>query len=361
MNHIKNRKLIINSFIAAISGAILITLIFYISSSSNDNLSGKDTIAIVGGKVEYSYDSAGFMLTKKTGDNYTICGIVNIKPNLAITASNCVSNFDDAFVGYEQDITRLEDTIDIVDIALMSSDDIDLSKDLAIVELDEKVTDLARITSPKLGCNYKLVGYGQDRDDSKTAIVGIKKSIDVCIKEVDDYTFLLESEYGGGVCFGDSGSPIYERGTHKVVGVISTILVPQFQLTDCVRGNEAVAVRVDNYLTTVALLDDNEDIDQNIFSDNLNLNNNSISVNISNSEDNYKLNFEPNEITESDLDKLDIFFNEILSNNDYNLDDKLLNIISYSQLLAITGFIFSAFIFLYSMKKLISGRSSNSK
>ncbi len=229
---------------------IMIGIIFVIM---RDNLAPDDSSAIYGGKPEAGYLSAGFLASYKernTGAYELVsCGLVYLSSNQAITAGHCIKEDNTIKVGtgnYNSDINANVE----VNEAIIHPDwnEEDRSFDIAKIFFeDTENLELATVTTPATGCNYIIVGYGLSDGEDQDNTLRERKSIDLCIDAMTDKLIYISS-VSGGVCFGDSGSPIFVKDTNEVVAVLSAVFISDQENNEtCDYGNTALGVRLDAY------------------------------------------------------------------------------------------------------------------
>jgi V8-like Glu-specific endopeptidase len=207
--------------------------------------SSKNASAIIDGREEKGYPSAAYMLTRSQLGRLRECGAAIIEGNRAVSAAHCVEPGVDAFIG----VDRADATRNLVSTAITihpawASAQIS-NNDLVVISLaDVRQTEVAKIGSPRIGCDYVIVGYGEDQN----GINGLRKSADVCIDRVNEYDMELHGA-DGTACFGDSGSPVFRKGTNEVVAVISQIVTTAD--APCSRNDTIRATRLDSNLNKV--------------------------------------------------------------------------------------------------------------
>lgn len=195
-----------------------------------NDLSSKDSSAIVGGKLEKGYPFAGYLLADLGNNRLNVCGGAFLTADLFLTAAHCVNNTISIVVGLNEfsddtyNITEVKEFEIYPDWGISQATSIDQSAgDLAILKLKEPKTELsqfAEMTVAQIGCNYEVIGYGQTGESTPSYLNRQRKSATLCIEEIYDKVMLAKGQ-DGGLCFGDSGSPVFEKGTNKLVGIMS--------------------------------------------------------------------------------------------------------------------------------------------
>ena len=80
----------------------------------------------------------------------------------------------------------------------------------------------------------------------------LRKSAQLCITDINSKTFKITGTGDSGICFGDSGSPIYEEGTNRVVGFVASIVSEDDKTKNpCSFNNVAIGVRADANLALI--------------------------------------------------------------------------------------------------------------
>lgn len=215
------------------------------------NQSPTDSEALFGGSVESGYPSAGFLITDNRNGGSKYCGYVAINARVGITAGHCVDDASGMYLGkgeFSFDKTKLIK----VDKAVQKSGWADSKlrpDDFAVLNFrnsDGYLRDYAEVASPVEGCRYRVVAYGRTEDPSSIANPP-RKSAALCASEITSKVFTVTG-YGTGLCFGDSGSPVFYEGTNKVVGVIASIIKKDGDNNEnpCSFSNTAIVVRVDS-------------------------------------------------------------------------------------------------------------------
>jgi len=204
---------------------ILIITTFRIGDEVLKNIALKDSGALFGGKLENSYEYAGYFILDKNNGSYKICGTAFVSPTQAITAAHCIDN-GEAYVGVGKFSNNQNDYISVIDINVhpqWEKSDI-VGNDMALLTLAKPVylNEYAELGEASPGCNYLIVGYGQQ--DEETNFKPLRKSAELCVEELSDLNESISfNGKDGGLCFGDSGSPIFEKGTNKFVTIASRI------------------------------------------------------------------------------------------------------------------------------------------
>lgn len=238
--------------------ALSITAV-YVGSQITEDQSSEDSSAIVGGRIETGYPAAGYMLSNKGDNLFDYCGLVNVNPGTVITAAHCLDDTRGISLGFADFTAEANDQYPVTRLYRNTGWEVkDVRKDFAVLEYEvdqSSLESVASIGTPREGCDYRVVGYGRESTNENQSLESRpRKSARVCIDEVDARVFYLVGDTGG-ICFGDSGSPVFREDTNTVIGVISSIVSERGSTDPCFVGNRAVAVRADvsynEYISTV--------------------------------------------------------------------------------------------------------------
>lgn len=231
-----------------LSLGIIVVLGMYVR---NVQISAQESSALYGGQAEAGYPSAGFLIGYMNTSPSELCGIVYLNSSTAISAAHCLDKSTTFTSGVGALTVNRASLYDVVATSQHPEwDHRKSANDIARITMDQRSSGLlagvsAKIVSPKESCNYRIVAYGRTESDTAggLSLTRERKGADVCITYFDDNLLYINSGKGG-VCVGDSGSPIYEKDTNNVVGIISAIIVKDKQQS-CYIGNTAIAVRLD--------------------------------------------------------------------------------------------------------------------
>lgn len=227
----------------------LFTCLFLLYQETGE-VSVKHSDAIYGGKLEEGYESASYIFSYNfDSDLVSTCGTVLLNDSTAITAAHCIDENASIYLG-TKDFSVNPNQNYIVSNAQTNAKwkgSGTVEFDLAVIKPRDKISgisEFAVISAPKEGCNYEIVGYGQTEiEDDLDPNQKLRKSTEICIESFTDELLFIKSK-DGGVCFGDSGSPIFEKGTNKIVGLLSAIYSNDKDDADCRLNNKAIAVNI---------------------------------------------------------------------------------------------------------------------
>lgn len=234
-------------------GLILVIALFGFVSYRlvNTRLESENSDALYGGELEVGYPSAGFLIGKTSKGGTSTCGFAAISSNMGITAGHCIDDIVSIRVGKGNFSQVDADTLPVIRAfqkdAWVTSHI--RSQDFAVIHYDGAgfFTSFAEVASPVEGCHAKVVAYGRTEDPAES-ILKPRKSATVCVSDINSTTFEIIGE-SSGICFGDSGSPIYAAGTNQIIGIVVSIIKPEgleSSAEACAIGNRATVVRVDS-------------------------------------------------------------------------------------------------------------------
>jgi hypothetical protein len=216
-----------------------------------NDLSPEESKALYGGVVDNNlHPYAGYLISYGTDSQASICGTVYLSQDIAISAAHCFQDKVITYLGYSIFNFNSDQNFLAVDRQLHPNwDGKNVEADLAVINLPKEffeIKEYAQIGSPGYGCNYEVIGYGKtENDTSEINLNKLRKKATFCIEEIDANVFKMRGQ-DGGICFGDSGSPVFEKGTNKVIGVISSIVkTKQSDTNPCSVANVALARRLD--------------------------------------------------------------------------------------------------------------------
>lgn len=246
-------------FLATSLGAFYLIVI-----TIDDDLEFGDTFALFGGEEERGYLSAGYLISYEDASSFKTCGFSALSNNIGITAGHCVDNSSRIEIG--RGFFNLNSAANVNVIRGVQKEGWVTNKervnDFAILIYNAPpgyFGDFAEIGSPSFGCDYRVVAYGRTENDVGSSLERPRKSAAMCITEIRDNIFFMTAQDEAGICFGDSGSPVYVENTNIVVGVTASIVNNSRVTTGspCDFNNVAIAVRAD---LNQNLVNENEEV-----------------------------------------------------------------------------------------------------
>ncbi|MCA9380938.1 trypsin-like serine protease [Candidatus Dojkabacteria bacterium] len=221
--------------------SIAIGLYAYRSANQSSDVS-----VLLNAEQELMYPETTFLLSQKVNGSTYLCGGTALDSTHIVTAAHCIADSVKVKVGASNEIylgapLKEVDTLnveenwqDIGSKIIENASSLDAfttysDNDIAILKIKDsspEFTSIAKVGNFATGCGYELTAYGTTLDeiDSDLKFPRLKESISVCLSYYNGKTIRVLPESGTGVCLGDSGSPIYRKGTNEVVAIISMVL-----------------------------------------------------------------------------------------------------------------------------------------
>jgi hypothetical protein len=235
---------IIVSMLVVVVSAILVIMI------GNGNFAPTDSSALYGGSLESGYPSAGFLVSY-ADDKVKTCGFSVLGPNVAVTAAHCVDDTQIMYLGKGEFNFDHANQVRVIQARQKQGwvQQTAREDDIAILNFINGgyFTNFAEVSTPVEGCNYRVVAYGRTENPDETTKP--RKSAVFCVNAIfDKIVYMTAQNANAGICFGDSGSPVYFNGTNSLMGVVASIVKPkdgEANADPCQFGNTAIVVRAD--------------------------------------------------------------------------------------------------------------------
>ncbi len=245
--------------------AILISIATYIILGFHrHDIAPIDSEALYGGEIENNlYPYAGYLVSYKKNGSANLCGTTYLSNKIAISAAHCFRDTAYTQIGYS--LFKLNSNKNFLanDVTIKPEyiKKEEVSNDFAVIQLPDnfsEILEFAKVSTPEIGCDYEVLGYGRNEDDSlQGTFQSLRKKAEVCIIEIDPSTFTFKG-VNGGICIGDSGSAIFKKDTNEIVGIVSSIIADKSEIDNpCSIGNTAIAVRPDSNNTFISQVENN--------------------------------------------------------------------------------------------------------
>jgi secreted trypsin-like serine protease len=249
--NLKNLQVIIPSLLgAAIATTMALILLF------EPNFSTEDSSALVEGRRENGYEYVGYVVS----DRQKVCAATLLNENTILSAAHCFKieagdNFNFGLGEFTVDEESLV-PIRVIKYAAGYDPQTGNGPDIAIAKLAEdiKLESYPVIATPEENCQSSIVAYGAGVQGKRTTIdMFAKKSGEGCVKAITS-TFLIDFNQEVGMCFGDSGGPIFKsRGSNELVGVLSGgIIEGDLDTIKCDPGNSGLAMNASSFQDLIA-------------------------------------------------------------------------------------------------------------
>jgi V8-like Glu-specific endopeptidase len=198
--------------------------------------------AILNGKPDTAHPYVGILVTVVDGERVPVCSGFLVSPTAFVTAAHCVAALGDdpAYVSFDQAFTDDSELLSgtAVPNPAFGSPERN-THDIALVVLDEEVTDLGFAELPTPGLldslakrkglqdrSLTIVGYGANESVQLTRTSAASRIINLESANAGGFNLQMSSNPGGGkgaICFGDSGGPVLLGNSDVVVGISSYV------------------------------------------------------------------------------------------------------------------------------------------
>ena len=208
--------------------------------------------ALVKGRLESGYEYVGFIIS----DKQKVCAATLLDESTLITAAHCLApsageKFSFGIGDFTVDTDKLT-AISVINYAPGFQLGSNLGPDLALAKLSTPISmqTYAVLGKASESCSASIVAYGAGID---SGIAGAelfkKKSGEGCARAITS-NFLVIFNREVGMCFGDSGGPIFEApGSNVIIGILSGGLIDnRLEKLVCDPGNTGYVVNVDSYV-----------------------------------------------------------------------------------------------------------------
>jgi secreted trypsin-like serine protease len=189
--------------------------------------------AVLNGQPDTSHRYVGILVTEINGEIDPVCSGFLVSPTVFVTAAHCIADLgsDPAYVSFDQAFTPTSPLMHGTAVPNPAFGGPERNThDIALVVLDEPVTDRAYAELPRLGLldgrkksSLTVVGYGAtDFSKHRTPVFELQRtSGEATLSKLQKGGFNLRMS--SGICFGDSGAPVLLRDSDVAVGINSYV------------------------------------------------------------------------------------------------------------------------------------------
>jgi hypothetical protein len=190
--------------------------------------------AVLNGTPDTEHPYVGILVTVADGDRVPVCSGFLVSPTVFVTAAHCVAFLGDepAYVSFDQTFTDESELLPGTAVPNTDFDPASTAHDIALILLDDEVTDRGFATLPAVGqldsverkSALTVVGYGSNglvrgggmpRHDFRLARTFGEARLGKLLKDGFDLRM------SAGMCFGDSGGPVLLGDSDVAVGINS--------------------------------------------------------------------------------------------------------------------------------------------
>jgi secreted trypsin-like serine protease len=200
---------------------------------------------VVGGRTETGYAPVGYMVHGQSPSSMTgpYCGATLIAPSVAVSASHCIIThptdrwgvaFGTAGAG-PQYVAKKVFMHPLYDPNALER----WHNDIAVLIFPRPISQpAAHVSAAATGDAARYIGYGRTTPggpDVQTGYTDERKSARQKTTATDALG-VYTTGVDGGLCWGDSGGPLFRDGTNDVLGVLADFN----EVFDCHVGNEMI-------------------------------------------------------------------------------------------------------------------------
>jgi hypothetical protein len=197
---------------------------------------GTEPAPVIGGAIEDGYPAVGWLeWSEQLGR--TFCGATLIAPDIAVTAAHCVMyDFSNTLISGDiyfdlgrfvsRGLYRVRKIIPHPEF--VNGLGYPWPHDIAVLVLESRTFSTAPAhiaVPPAADCKYRFIGYGRETEGDQWETDGYhsaRKSLDMCVTDLENPLNIVAHGTDGGNCYGDSGGALVIDGTDKLVGLTST-------------------------------------------------------------------------------------------------------------------------------------------
>lgn len=251
----RRKNFVLTLFVVSVSITVVVLLGSLILNTSTN--APQDSSALVAGRLEFGYQYVGYVVS----DTGKVCAGTLIDESTIITAGHCLSyeagNSFKFGIG-EFSLSKPLTAITVISYLAGFDPRTNDGTDIALARLESAISlpQYAKLSSskPVEQCNYSIVAYGAGVESgSAPQSLFKKKAGEGCLKSIST-SFLIDFNNEVGMCYGDSGGPIFrEPGSNEIVGILSGGLVDsKLDKLRCDPGNIGLAYSVPGWGTAIA-------------------------------------------------------------------------------------------------------------
>jgi secreted trypsin-like serine protease len=201
--------------------------------------------SVVGGHTETGYAPVGYLIhgTSPSSMKGPVCGATLVAPSVAVSASHCINAFPGDGFGVSfgkagagpQYVAKKVFMHPLYDPNGFER----YRNDISVLIFAQPISQpVAHIASAASGDSTRYIGYGRTTPggpDVQTGYTFERKSALEKMTATDALS-IYTTGVDGGLCWGDSGGPLFRDGTNDVLGVLADFN----QVFDCHVGNEMI-------------------------------------------------------------------------------------------------------------------------